>query len=198
MKPIVLLGMLAMASFSAHAADDVLQPRAGIAAAFGSFSGDNSPPGVLSRIVDDDAVGFKVHGQYPLNSWLALEAAYHDTGKFKTRKKPTDLSPGDPGQYELSLDGWSAQALVYIPEPIEGFQAYVKAGYYNFDDELSLDGMNLGSSSERGLVAGGGVLMAISDSLALRADFDWFDADVGDLTTVNLGLEYSFGGTAGK
>lgn len=192
-----LLALLALASFGAQAADTELQPRIGAAAAFGSFKGDKVPSGVLGdKFIDDDSVGFKVYGQYPLNDWFAVEGAYHNTRNFKDKVKAGGSLPA--GELKINFDGWSVQGLVYIPTTIEDFQAYVKAGYYNFDDELSLDGMNLGSSSERGLVAGGGVLMAISDSLALRADFDWFDADVGDLTTVNLGLEYSFGGTAGK
>lgn len=199
MKPFVLLGVLAMASFSAQAADG-LQPRVGAAAAFGSFSGDNSPAGVMSGHVDDDAVGFKVYGQYPLNDWFAVEGAYYDSSKFKTRvkEKITDPPGLTYGQYELSFDGWSALGVVYIPEPVEGFQVYVKGGYYNFDDDLAVDGVNFGSSSERGLVLGGGMLLQMSDNLAVRADVDWFDADVGDLTTVNFGLEYSFGGTSGK
>lgn len=197
MKPYVLLGMLTLVSFTAQAADSVLQPKVGAAAAFGTFSGENSPPGVLSGNVDDDTVGFKVYGQYPLNDWLAVEAAYYDSTKFKSKQKLTDVPPGEPrGQYELSFDGWSAQGVVYIPNPVEGFQVYVKGGYYNFDDELALNDVTLGSSSERGLVLGGGAAFMISDHLGLRADFDWYDADVGDLTTVNFGLEYSFGGAA--
>ena len=36
--------------------------------------------------------------------------------------------------------------------------------------------------------------MEISENLAIRADVDWFDADVGDLFSVNLGIQYRFGG----
>lgn len=192
MKPLVLVGALALASFGAQAADSVLEPRAGIAASFGSFKGDESPSGALPHnFINDDSAGFKVYGQYPLNDWFAVEAAYHNTRNFKDKQKGDSL---DEGQLRLSFDGWSAQGLVYIPTTIEGFQAYVKGGYYNFDDELALNGTNIGTSSERGLVLGGGMVLKISDNLGLRADLDWFDAKVGDLSSVNIGLEYSFGG----
>ncbi len=190
-----LLGLLALAGMglSAQAADNVLQPRIGIAAAFGSFKGDESPSGALPHnFIDDNAVGFKAYGQYPLNSWFAVEGAYHYTQNFKD-KINNDLGRG---QIKLSFDGWSVQGLVYIPTTIEDFQAYVKAGYYNFDDELVLNGSNLATSSERGLVGGAGALLKIADNVALRLDIDWFDADVGDLSSVNIGVEYHFGSSA--
>ncbi|MEZ5564790.1 MAG: outer membrane beta-barrel protein [Gammaproteobacteria bacterium] len=202
MKPSAILGLLtlgsvtALASVTVQAADSVLEPRIGIAAAVGNFKGDATPSGVLgNKFIDDSSVGVKVYGQYPLNNWLAVEAAYHDTSNFKDKQKGDSLPEGE---LKLSFDGWSAQGLVYIPTTIEGFQAYVKGGYYNFDDELVLNGTNIGTSSERGLVFGGGMLLKVSDNLGLRADLDWFDADVGDLSSVNIGLEYFFGGAASK
>lgn len=199
MKPFVLLGLLTLTSLAAQAADGVMQPRVGAALAIGTFSGDNSPPGVLSSNVDDKAVGFKIYGQYPVNKWLAVEGAYHDTSNFKSKQSLADLPPGDPGgQYALSLNGWSLQGLVYIPVPVEDLQAYVKGGYYAFSDEIALNGENIGSSSERGVVLGGGLLLKLGRNLGVRTDFDWFDAKVGDLSSINFGIEYFFGSAGGK
>jgi len=187
-----LLALLALASFGAQAADTELQPRIGAAAAFGSFKGDKVPSGVLGdKFIDDDSVGFKVYGQYPLNDWFAVEGAYHNTRNFKDKVKAGGSLPA--GELKINFDGWSVQGLVYIPTTIEDFQAYVKAGYYNFDDELVSNGSNIATSSERGLVGGAGALLKIADNWAVRMDLDWFDADVGDLYSVNIGLEYFFG-----
>lgn len=191
MKRTAVLGLLALASLAAQAAESALEPRIGAAAAFGRFEGEENPAGTLgNKFIDDDAVGFKIYGQYPLNDWFAIEGAYHYTNNFKDKQKSSSLPPG---QLKLSFDGWSAQGLVYIPTTIEDFQAYLKAGYYDFSDELVLNGSNISNSSERGLVAGAGMLLKIAENLGVRLDFDWFDADVGDLSSVNIGLEYFFG-----
>ena len=115
-----LLALLALASFGAQAADTELQPRIGAAAAFGSFKGDKVPSGVLGdKFIDDDSVGFKVYGQYPLNDWFAVEGAYHNTRNFKDKVKAGGSLPA--GELKINFDGWSVQGLVYIPTTIEDF-----------------------------------------------------------------------------
>lgn len=191
MKRMAVLGMLALASWSAQA--DEMEPgwRAGVLASFGSFSGDDVPaPELGNNFIDDNTVGFKMFGQYQLNRWLGLEAAYHLTGNFEDRSKSTEL----PGKLKLSFSGFSASAIGYIPTGFEDFDAYLKAGYYDFDDELVVEGSTNSNSSERGLVAGAGVVFHLSDLVGFRVEYEQFDADVGDLASVNLGLEFSFGG----
>lgn len=180
----------------AVADDGPLQPRIGVAASFGSFKGDEVPSGLLgNKFIDDDSVGFKVYAQYPLTNWFAIEGAYHDTRNFKDKLKDGE-SGLPPGEVKINFDGWSVQGLLYIPTTIEDFQAYIKAGYFNLDDELYHEGTTLSTSSEKGLVGGAGAVLKIADNWAFRLDLDWFDVDVGDLYTVNAGVEYLFGSRA--
>jgi len=185
-----MLGLLVLVSLSAQA--DINDPgfRVGVAASFGSFEGDNVPdPSLDDKFIDDNAVGFKVYGQYKINEWFGVEGAYHSTGDFEDTSSNENLD----GKLSLSFTGFSAQGLLYAPMLAEEVQAYLKAGYYDFDDELGLNSSNISSSSETGVVFGGGALIDIGDRLAIRADLDVFDADVGDLLIVNLGFQYSFG-----
>lgn len=190
MKRTAMLGLLVLVSLSAQA--DINDPgfRVGVAASFGSFEGDNVPdPSLDDKFIDDNAVGFKVYGQYKINEWFGVEGAYHSTGDFEDTSSNENLD----GKLSLSFTGFSAQGLLYAPMLAEEVQAYLKAGYYDFDDELGLNSSNISSSSETGVVFGGGALIDIGDRLAIRADLDVFDADVGDLLIVNLGFQYSFG-----
>lgn len=192
MQRTALLGLLALMSFSAQAGHEVPGLRAGVAASFGEFQGTDVPDPVLGdKFIDDNAVGFKVYGQYQFNQWFGVEGAYHYSGDFEDKSK----DPALPGKLTLSFSGFSAQGLFFVPMPSDDVQAFVKAGFYDFDDELSLDGSTLSSSKERGLVAGAGGSIEVSEHLAIRADLDWFDAKAGDLLAVNLGLQYSFGGS---
>lgn len=191
MKRMAVLGMLALASWSAQA--DQTEPgwRAGAMASFGSFSGDDVPAAELgNKFIDDNAVGFKMYGQYQLNRWLGLEAAYHLSGSFEDRSTSDEL----PGKLKLSFSGFSASAVGYIPTSFEDFDAYLKAGFYDFDDELVVNGSTNSNSSERGLVAGAGVVFHLSEMVGFRVEYERFEADVGDLSAVNLGLEFAFGG----
>lgn len=190
MKRTAMLGLLALASLSAQA--DVNDPgfRVGVAASFGNFKGDDVPdPSLGDKFIDDNSVGAKLYGQYQFNNWFGVEGAYHNTGEFEDTSSSEDL----PGELSLSFSGFSAQGLLYAPKFSDEVQAYLKAGYYDFDDELGLDGSNISSASETGLVFGAGALIDIGDNLAIRADLDVFEADAGDLLVVNLGFQYSFG-----
>ncbi len=190
MTRMAVLVLLALASGSVQADPEL---RAGLAASFGQFKGDDVPaPNLGDKFIDDDVVGFKLYGQYQFNDWFGVEGAYHNTNDFDDKSTNENL----PGKLALSFSGFSVQGLLYVPTSIEGFQAYLKAGFYDFSDELSLNGSNLSNSSENGLVAGAGGVIRFSDQLGLRVDYDWFDADVGDLSSVNLGVEYYFGARA--
>jgi OOP family OmpA-OmpF porin len=192
MKRTAMVGLLALVSWSAQAAHDVPGWRAGVAASFAGFEGTDVPDATLgNKFIEDNAVGFKLYGQYRFNDWFGIEGAYHNTSDFEDESTDDSL----PGTLKLSFSGFSAQGLLYVPMPTEEIQVYVKAGYYDFDDELSLEDNTNSSSSESGLVAGFGAMIEVSDRLGIRADIEGFDADVGDLWAVNLGLEYHFGGS---
>jgi hypothetical protein len=190
MKRAVVLGLLVLVGWSAQAGDFEPGLRVGLAASFGQFTGNDVPaPELPDRFINDESVGFKLYSQYQFNDWFGVEGAYHYTNDFEGESK----SPALPGNLKITFSGYSLQGVLYAPTSIEDFEAYLKAGWYDFDDDLDVNGVDGGSSSERGLVAGAGAIMRFSDRLGLRADFDWFDADVGDLYSVNIGVEYYFG-----
>lgn len=191
MKRMALVGLLALASWSSQAAENVPGWRVGGAASFFDFQANNNTnPQLGDNYIDDSTVGLKLYGQYRFNQWFALEAAYHNTGDLE------DLSTNDefPGELRISFDGLSLQGLVFLPTPSEEIQPYIKAGMYDFDDELAVNGSVTSNSSESSFVYGAGAVIELNESFAIRADGEWFDADAGDLWAVNLGLEYSFGG----
>lgn len=190
-RSMAMIGLVALASGPAQAEHAVPGLRAGLSAMFTNFEGDDVPdPNLGNKFIDDNAVGFKAHVQYQFNDWFALEGAYHKTG---------DLGNEEPNQFppeklELTFHGFSLQGIAYLPWPAsEDLQPFVKAGYYDFDDELSDANVTTSSSSEKGLVAGAGMGIEISERFGVRGEFEWFDAEVGDLWSVNIGFEYGFG-----
>ncbi len=190
MRRTALAGLLALVSFSVMA-QEVPGWQVGGAASFTDFRGDDSiTPSLGQGFIDDNSVGMKVFAQYQFNRWFGIEGAYHNSGKFK------DLSLNDaaPGDLTLKFKGFSIDGLLYLPLPNELLQPYLKAGYFDFDDDLSLNGGVTSSSSESGFTAGGGVMVPMTGRFSLRAELDWFDTDVGDLWAVSIGIGYSFSG----
>ncbi|WKZ11848.1 MAG: OmpA family protein [Gammaproteobacteria bacterium] len=187
MKRTAIVVCLGLASWTAQAAQDVPGWRVGAAASFSDFEWTD---GDLD-LIDDNTLGLKLSVQYRLNSWLGVEGAYHNTGDFE--EFSTKPAPND-GNLELNFDGFSGALLGYIPIPTDEVSVYLKAGLYSFDGELSRNGTVTSTSSEEGVMAGAGAIIHIAERLGMRADLDWFDAEVGDLWSANLGLEYSFGG----
>lgn len=187
MNRTAMVGLLALLSAAAQAAHDVPGWRVGGAASFTDFDWDSGD----TSLIKDSSVGGKGWVQYQFNDWFGVEGAYHYSGEFE--ELSTD--PDTLGELGLQFSGFSGAGLLYLP-PLssEDIKLYVKAGYYDFDDELSLNGTVTSNGSENGLMAGAGAMIEISEHWGIRADADWFDAEVGELWAINLGIEYFFGG----
>ncbi len=158
--------------------------RVGAAASFGDFEGDPNVP------IDDSAVGFKLYGGYKFNNWFGVEGAYLNTSDFT--QEATISSP----KLDTSYSGFMVSAVGYVPLPGDEVEVYGKVGFFDFDQDLAISDANFQSGSEDGATAGVGAAIAIADNLGIRAEYEWFDIESGDFWSVNLGLEYRFGGPA--
>ncbi len=182
MKRYLTAIVLGLAATSALAADDKTAWNAGLAATFAEYSFD-------SNQLDDNSAGFKVFGGYRFNKWFGLEAGYYDFGDFDE-----DLDPPNPGGgATVRIDGLVGSALLYAPLESNDYDAFVKVGYYTFDQQLELDDAGVSSNSPASLMLGAGSRFYVSEQFAIRAEGEWFNIDQGDLWTLNLGFEYLFG-----
>lgn len=182
MKRCLTAIVLGLAATSALAADDETAWNAGVSAVFGEYKFDDNN-------LDDSSAGFKLFTGYRFNKWFGLEGAYHNFGDFEE-----DLTPGTPGgDGTAEIDGFSGSALLYAPLPGDDFEAFVKGGYYFFDQQGLVDDVVFASNSPDGVLVGAGMDFFVSDQFSIRAEGEWFEIDDGDLWSVNLGLQYLFG-----
>lgn len=188
MKRTALVALLALFAGLAQAQQSP-GLRGGGAVSFGDFDWDDE-----RNLIDDNAVGFKGYAQYRFNDWFGVEGAYYNTNEFEDSiLNSTDPNAPD-GDYELGFKGFSGSLIGFLPLLSDDLNFFGKLGYYDFDTELTVDGQVNSSGTEDGLQLGAGFVMAVSERLGIRAELDWFDADVGDLMLVNVGAEYLFGG----
>lgn len=132
--------------------------------------------GAIERLDDDDAA-WKLFAGYRFNPYFALEAAYIDFGKPKSRFNAS----GSSGDFKVSLDGFAPYLIGSLPlGPVELF---AKVGYYYYDVKTSVDVDDLGgnvfrsSNSDHDLLYGAGVGMTFFDHLHARLEYEKIDAD---------------------
>jgi len=163
--------------------------RVGAAAAFSDYKGDPSFP------IEDNGLGVQIYAQALLNSWLAAEIGYFNSGGFER-----DIDPGQSdGPVETRLGGFNISALAYLPlfqDAEADIDIFVRVGLYDYDIDLTTVVGNskvpgsLGHST--GVLGGAGFVFNISEDFGIRAVFDWYDINNADLWSVGLGLEYKF------
>lgn len=137
----------------------------------------------------DNAVGIKLYGGYRFggnNSILdhfAIEASWQDYDDLEDDILGLDV--------EVGIDGYTVDALGYIPIN-DTTEFFGKVGYFDFDGDVDVEGIDLGSEDEDGINFGAGVAFHF-DNISVRSEFTWFDVDDADFWTIGLGAQFSFG-----
>jgi hypothetical protein len=181
MKQIIAIALMLVVSGAYAAESDNAGWRIGFGAAFSEFSTDDN-------LIDDSQVGFNLSGGYRFNDWLGIEGGYLNTSDFEARL-PAGSSPATAS---IAYQGFYIAGVGYIPIPSDEIDLYLKAGFYDFNSQLTTDGGVDSSARVDGAMVGGGAILHISDQFGIKAEFDYFDVDQADLWSVILGLEYSF------
>jgi OOP family OmpA-OmpF porin len=137
---------------------------------------------------DDNTFGFKLYGGYRFGvdnalDYFAIEASWQDLGEFDDNILGSNV--------ELEVDGFTVDVLGFIPLS-DRIELFGKIGYFDFEGDGSIDGIDFGSDDEDGLSLGFGIDSQIG-RISVRGEFTWFDVDDIDLWTVGIGAQWNFG-----
>jgi hypothetical protein len=147
--------------------------------------GDVSASGIS---FGDNTFGFKLYGGYRFGvdnalDYFAIEASWQDLGEFDDNVLGSNV--------ELEVDGLTFDVLGFVPVT-DRIEFFGKVGYYDFEGDGSVDGIDLGSYDESGFNLGVGFDSQIG-RMSVRGEFTWFDVDDIDLWTVGIGAQWNFG-----
>ena len=138
-------------------------------------------------LLDESQIGFKFFGQYKFNNWLGLEGAYYNSGEFSS-----SATSAAGTKVELLYQGALGQFYVYVPLPAEQVEFFLKGGYFAFNVDSKIDGVNSGKGTDNGAVLGTGFSVHVTKAMHFRTAVDWYDSDGADLWSFAIGLEYHF------
>jgi hypothetical protein len=178
MKAAIALGMaLALGTGPALAGSNDPGWTASLGLAFGDFTLDNGQ-------IDDSSTGFRVAGSYRFNERFALEAAWVRIDDIEDEV--------EAGSASLKLDGPSLSLLWYLPTSSQDIDLYAKAGLYAYDQTLTVGSIGERRQAE-GVLAGGGLRVAVTERARINVGYDWYNYDDADVWILNIGVDYHFG-----
>ena len=132
---------------------------------------------------DDSPMGWRIHGGYDFNENFAIEGSYIQTGDAEDEILAENV--------EVQLSAFTFSVLGLLPISDQA-QVFGKLGFYTGEQEVTVQGITLDEDDD-GLALGAGVRVMMSDSFALRGDFDWFDTDIDTVWSLGVGFNYYFG-----
>ncbi|MDQ7006887.1 MAG: porin family protein [Acidobacteriota bacterium] len=135
----------------------------------------------VDLVFSDSAMGWKVFGGYAFTDMFAMEFSYFESGTA------SDSLFGEKIDVEVTgytLVGRGSLALG------DRLGVFLKGGFFSNDTDATVLGVTL-SEDDSGLTLGAGLRYQSTDRIAIRGEFDWFDADIDTLWTVSVGLEFS-------
>jgi hypothetical protein len=184
MKLTAIAAMLLLVAGNATADDELAKWRVGASLTYDDYEGE-----FAEGTVSDGGTGFKAYAQYRASSWLGLEGAFYVSPEFKD-----DFTPNDQGgEVEVSYQGFTFEAIGYLPSFSERMDFFVKAGYFNFYDFTAevVDGSSSSGGAD-GLALGLGTAIDAGENLGIRLEFDWYDTPDAELWSIGIGAEYRF------
>lgn len=132
---------------------------------------------------DGDEFGWKVFAGFRPLEWIAVEVAYTDFGS------PSETA--GPVRVDVETQALSAFGVVFLPLPV--LDLYAKAGLAQIDTKATtsaLGGLRF-DDDNTDFAWGVGAQIGFG-SLAVRAEYERFESEIGDPDFLSLGVLWTF------
>ena len=137
--------------------------------------------------VDTDSTSFRLNAGWQFSDSFALEAGYHDFGKFD---EELDIG-GVLSDVDLRADGYTLGLTAGIPMG-QNLSLFGRAGAFIWEGEARLDGFSVEGFDDENLYYGGGASFKVSEQLSLIGDWTRYELDETESDVISIGFRYRF------
>ncbi|HSA70435.1 MAG TPA: outer membrane beta-barrel protein [Burkholderiales bacterium] len=146
---------------------------------------------ITSGTVDGKDTAWKILGGYMFNRHFGVEAAYVNLGEV-SYSGAFGLLPVTGGKVELTAFNVSALGALPINEQ---FSLFGKIGFFGWEAEASDTTGGVPFSAEddgTDISFGVGVMFNFTPSFGVRAEYEFFQTDIGDAGLISVGALWRF------
>lgn len=137
--------------------------------------------------LDADSTSFRINAGWQFSDFLAIEAGYHDFGKFD---ETLDLG-GVLSDVDLRADGYTLGATANIPLG-SNLSLFGRAGAFIWEGDARVDGLRIEGFDDENLYYGAGADFKVSDRLSLIGDWTRYELDDTESDVISIGLRFRF------
>ena len=137
--------------------------------------------------LDTDSTSFRLNAGWQFSDFLAIEAGYHDFGKFD---ESLDLG-GVLSDVNLRADGYTLGATANIPLGAN-LSLLGRAGAFIWEGDARVDGLRIEGFDDENLYYGAGADFKVSDKFSLIGDWTRYELDDTESDVISIGFRYRF------
>ena len=137
--------------------------------------------------LDADSTSFRLNAGWQFSDFLAIEAGYHDFGKFD---EELDLG-GILSDVDIRADGYTLRLTTSIPLG-SNLSLFGRAGAFIWEADARVDGLRTEGFDDENLYYGAGADFKVSERLSLLGDWTRYELDDTESDVISIGLRYRF------
>lgn len=137
--------------------------------------------------LDTDSTSFRLNAGWQFSDFLAVEAGYHDFGKFD---EELDLG-GILSDVDIRADGYTLGLTTSIPLG-SNMSLFGRAGAFIWEADARVDGLRIEGFDDENLYYGAGADFRVSERLSLLGDWTRYELDDTESDVISIGFRYRF------
>ena len=137
--------------------------------------------------LDTDSNAFRLTAGWQFSDFLALEAGYHDFGKFDEQ---LDLG-GILSDVDIRADGYTLGLTTSIPLG-SNLSLFGRAGAFIWEGDARVDGLRIEGFDDENLYYGAGADFKVTKRLSLLGDWTRYELDDTESDVISVGFRYRF------
>ena len=137
--------------------------------------------------LDTDSTSFRLNAGWQFSDFLAIEAGYHDFGKFD---ELLDLG-GILSDVDIRADGYTLGLTTSLPLG-SNLSLFGRAGAFIWEADARVDGFRIEGFDDENLYYGAGADFKVTPRLSLLGDWTRYELDDTESDVISIGFRYRF------